>query len=263
MSKFTVPGFPDEISNEFFMPDVGELLFMPMFAACPIEDFMKQAHPWQKWVVEQIPFRNDHKYITVVMWPCLLEPNIRTHVRHVYKDSWHIDGATNFDYRIQDERVFLAVNDVDAVTEFNTTPLEIDFPEDLPNTDFIPWMNDHADELGIKGKKMEPFRWHTFYNHIHRAVEPERLEIRYLMRVRETNDEREPQQRQPIGQSLYFNLATDSSVPSVVHTPEGVLIRPPLILQKQQLEKKLADEEEERKRRDERIQQKLEQERKG
>jgi hypothetical protein len=188
MSEFVIPGFPTEVSEHIDMPDIAELLMYPAFQGILAEDFMKHATEFQKFLFNKIPLRHDTKHVTVRSCVNILEPSFRSHVGSGRNAGWHIDGINDFDFREPSERVFILSSDCKALTEFNVNPIKVtDSPDHEKRGQFFNRLNNNLESFGVVGKTIEPNRIYTFENHLHRAVDPTRIEFRYFLRVRETN----------------------------------------------------------------------------
>jgi hypothetical protein len=184
--KVHLPGFPTEVSEPIELPDIGELLMYPAFQAIHADDFMKHATDFQRYLLGKTPLRNDRKYVLIRSGVWLLEPNTRSHVSNA--GTWHIDGIADDSHTRPDERVFILSSPCSAVTEFNLNPLEIDSDPAETRKNFANRIAREPDKYGVIPRKIEACRIYTFENHLHRAVDPQRVEFRYFLRVRETDE---------------------------------------------------------------------------
>src|SRR5262249_15853199 len=107
----------------------------------------------------------------------LLEPGTRSHVNN--SGDWHIDS---------DPRVFILSSPCSALTEFNVNPLEIESEGDETLLGIVNRISRNTKEFGVVGRKLDPFPVYTFENHLHRAVDPKGIEIRFFLRVKETDE---------------------------------------------------------------------------
>jgi hypothetical protein len=172
-----IPGFPTEISEPIELPDIGELLMYPAFQGIDADNFQKHATDFQRYLFSKVPLRNDRQYVTVRSGVWLLEPGTRSHTN--YTGDWHFDS---------DPRVFILSSACSALTEFNLNPLRI---ESIPGESTVAFVNRigrSPEAFGIMGRKIEPGRIYTFESHLHRAVDPKRIEFRFFIRIKETDD---------------------------------------------------------------------------
>lgn len=226
-------GYPTEISEEIVLPDLAELLQMPTFFDNSPEDVYKYGTDFQKMLMDKTPLRNTKKTISVLSEVRLLYPNFRscTGVRSTVQgagDEWHIDCEENENegkLHIFDEPrdiVHLLSNEVSCLTEFNLHEQEIDWKAE-PTTANLSAFIDHlfANNL-VEAKAMPANRIVTFTNHLHRAVDPKRIEFRYMWRVVETDRERPAAPYQPDYVTTVTGL--NGTVPHLKRDSEKVTI---------------------------------------
>jgi hypothetical protein len=178
--KLIAPGFPREVGHQIDLPDIGELLFAPFFQGISADDYLNYATDFQKSLFARVPLRNDRRYVTVRSGVWLLEPGTRSHVNRF--GDWHIDGLLNKGFR---ERYHILSSSCTALTEFNCNALEEEFMEGETYNGIL---NRLAKEARIRGQAILPNRIYTFDDHIHRAVDPGRIEFRFFFRVQESDD---------------------------------------------------------------------------
>jgi hypothetical protein len=183
--KITLPGFPAEVSERIDMPDIGELLLYPAFQGIVADDFLKHATDFQRYLFSKVPIRNDKRNVLVRSGVWLLQPHTRSHVNRT--GDWHIDGVSDFDHLKPEERVFILSSPCQALTEFNGEPLEIESSECETRVQLIKRICRDPEKFGVIARQIEPCRIYMFDNHLHRAVEPKRIEFRFFLRVRETD----------------------------------------------------------------------------
>ena len=183
--KVHVPGFPTEVSEPIELPDIGELLLYPAFQAIHADDFLKHATSFQRYLFDKTPIKNDRKYVLIRSGVWLLAPNTRSHV--ITAGDWHIDGIVEDCHLRPDERVFILQSACSALTEFNLNPLEIESDPSEPRRKFVNRIAREPEKYGVIPRKIEPCRIYTFENHLHRAVNPRRVEFRFFLRIRETD----------------------------------------------------------------------------
>lgn len=183
--KVHLPGFPDEVSEPIELPDIGELLMYPAFQSIHADDFLKHATGFQRYLFHKIPVKNDRKYVLIRSGVWLLEPNSRSHVKTA--GDWHIDGNSDDCHINPDERVFILSSPCSALPEFNLNPVDIESDPTEIQRHFTRRITLDPEKYGIIPRKLDPCRIYTFENHLHRAVDPQRIEFRYFLRVRETN----------------------------------------------------------------------------
>jgi len=180
-----IPGFPSEVSDPIELPDIGELLMYPAFQGIAADDFLRYATDFQRYLLGRVGLRHDRRHVIIRSGVWLLEPGSRSHVNNT--GDWHFDV---------DPRVFIMSSPCSALTEFNITPLEIESSESETSTALANRIGRQHDRFGVIGRKIEPCRIYTFDNHLHRAVNPRRIEFRFFLRVKETDEP--PFERQPL-----------------------------------------------------------------
>jgi hypothetical protein len=216
--KLIVPGFPSEVSAPIELPDIGELLFAPFFQGIGPEEFLKHSTDFQASLFNQIPIRNDRRFITIRSGVWLLEPGSRSHVN--FFGNWHIDGLSSSGMH---ERYFILSSQCTALTEFNTTSMEEElFPLETHN-DLLARL---ARDGRLIPKRIDPCRIYTFEDHVHRAVDPCRIEFRFFFRVQESDDA-EPRTKAPLNKVKIRSCVTGIDRVNVEHDNGRVLISRP------------------------------------
>ena len=157
----------------------------PAFQGIGADDFLRCATDFQRHLFNKIPLKNDKRYVIVRLGVWLLRPGTRSHVNH--HGDWHIDGGSDYDHLHPEQRVFILSSPCSALTEFNLNPLEVESSPNETLTDFYKRISTAPEEFGVIGQAIEPCRIYTFANHLHRAVDPKRMEFRFYLRVRETD----------------------------------------------------------------------------
>jgi len=192
--KFTIPGFPEEVSEAVELPDFAELLTYPMFLRATPETVRSHGTDWQRMLLELTPFRHEHPYQSVTTGVHIQAPGYRTLVGPTLASQgphhgWHIDGSAAGDHLTGAERVYLMESPCTSLTQFNELPIEIDVdPAVLEDRSrLIRHITENASSLGIRGRAIPPARIVTFTNHLHRAVVPRRMEFRFFWRARESH----------------------------------------------------------------------------
>jgi hypothetical protein len=183
--RISLPGFPAPLTDPIELPDIGELLMYPPFQNIGADEFNKHATDFQRYLFERIPLRNDRKHVIVRSGVWLLEPGSRSHV--ALDGDWHIDGNSDFDHLKPDERIFILSSPCSALTEFNLHPLTIDSTPQETRRELTSRIRESPERYGVVARPIEPRRIYMFENHLHRAVNPKRIEFRFFLRVRETN----------------------------------------------------------------------------
>jgi hypothetical protein len=183
--KVHLPGFPTEVSGPIELPDIGELLIYPAFQGIVADDFYKHATDFQRDLFNKVPTRNDRKNVIIRSGVWLLRPGTRSHVNRL--GDWHLDGGSNDAHRQPDERVFILSSPCSALTQFNLHPLEVESPPEETFVQLGNRISKDPKKFGVIGRSIEPCRIYTFENHLHKAVDPSRIEFRFFFRVRETD----------------------------------------------------------------------------
>lgn len=187
--RVRIPGFPTEVSKPIELPDIGELLMYPAFQLILAEDFRKCATEFQRFLFDRVPLKNNKKFVYVRSGVWLLEPGTRSHVRR--DGDWHFDCDSPYGHRNPDQQFYILSSPCLALTEFNLAPVEIESPPDETYGDLQRRICRSPQDFGVVGRAIEPCRVYTVENHLHRAVEPSRIEFRFFLRVVESDVPRE------------------------------------------------------------------------
>jgi hypothetical protein len=208
--KVYIPGFPTEVSEPIELPDIGELLMYPAFHGISGDDFLKHATEFQRYLFNKIPLKNDKKNVIVRSGVWLLKPRTRSHVSNT--GDWHFDS---------DPRVFILSSPCSALTEFNLNPLVIQSSSDETRLALGNRISRSPKKFGVVGRQIDPGRIYTFEEHLHRAVDPKRIEFRFFFRVKETDEP--PVLTVPVTQ-LYLHSVDGPERPHIEYSPGKVSI---------------------------------------
>jgi hypothetical protein len=192
--KSIILGFPKEVGKEIELPDFGELITYPIFVDATPEAVRKYGSEFQKKLLDLAPLRHDKKVMAVSTDVTFLTPNTRAIAAYTNipgTGEWHIDEMTQEDFKKEESevRVHFFASYGSTLTEFNEEPFIFEYDEDKIKTsdDYLRYINSNLQLFNIKPKKIEPNRFVTFTKHLHRAVNPKAIELRYIFRVREMN----------------------------------------------------------------------------
>jgi hypothetical protein len=231
---FITPGFPEEVSEKIETPDIAELLMHPMFMVAEADTVWKYGSEFQKELLRKTPIKNNRKHVTVLSSVHLVHPEMRTMTtsrsdndndREWHVDGFYYDGSKEHIEPIETVHLFIA--HTTALTEFAAHPLKIkgDIANKLDRMEFSKYLGDHHEELNIVPKSIEPCRIYTFSNHIHRAVPPKKIELRYSWRVRETDrDDIPPVRHQILTSNTYHDSRTQKQMSNILQDFNSVTI---------------------------------------
>ena len=238
MADVTVlKGFPTEVSEYIDLPDIGELILYPSFFDIRIEDAYKYGTEFQKYLFDKVPLRHDKKHISVLWQVRLLTPRTRS-CTGVPKNGdssreWHIDCEEEKEhiYARETDRVHLLTNKVTSPTEFLEEEVVVDKSPSTPYAEFIEYFHNNIHKFNVKPKAMEHNRIVTFTNHMHRATASKRPEFKFMMRLVETDREREPAEYHPKlhNQVDVFDADREGYVTHLVREPGKITIYLPSI----------------------------------
>lgn len=189
-----IPGFPIPMNQVIDFPDIAELLMYPQFQCIDAEDYRRYATDFQRYLLDQLPLKNDKGHVLIRSGVSLLEPGVRSHTGG--NGDWHIDGIGPLDHVVPLERVHIVCSPCKALTEFNLCPLAIEALDGETRQQFCRRIRACPSSFGVVPQAIQPGRVYTFENHLHRAVEPSRIEFRFFFRVRETDEV--PETRKPL-----------------------------------------------------------------
>lgn len=225
--KVRVPEFPTEVSSICELPDIGELLMYPHFHGISAERYRRYASDFQKKLLDCVPIEHARKNVLIRSGVWLLRPGVRSHVANT--GDWHIDGVTDNDHIYPRERVHILSSPCTCLTEFNVFPLEIESSENETRRQFTARLRRNAGTLGVVGRSIEPCRIYTFENHLHRAVEPQRIEFRFFLRIRETDEP--PFTTEPLKTVMLSDLVQNAQIGHIAYGDGALTICYPEQLQ--------------------------------
>lgn len=177
-----IPGFPAEIGNYIDLPDIPELLLMPMYNNISADDFYKHGTEFQRYMLDQVPLRNRTKHVVLKWFIQFLYPEIGAcdiKIDPKYENEWHIDA----DVSGGEYYWHIITSPCTSRTEFNINPFKLDVEQGQIRA----YLNAAEKELGLVGRKIDSNKFCTFTNHVHRPAPPEKPEFRFFFRVQETN----------------------------------------------------------------------------
>jgi hypothetical protein len=183
------PGFPDVVTAPIALPDMGELLLYPAFQTIEADKFLQYASDFQKSLFDKVPLCHDRRIVAVSAAVWLLRPGTRSHVTRAGRNGWHVDGSTFTSHLFPDDRIYILSSPCSCLTQFNENPIEIPVLTNESSREFCQRIDSDPSRYGIQGRSIEPCRIYMFQNHIHRAVDPTRVEFRFFLRVRETDEQ--------------------------------------------------------------------------
>lgn len=200
---FKTNGFPTTISDHIDLPPIEDLLLMPFMIGIPVEDARKYGTEFQKYLIDKTPLSNKKKYIYIQMIIKYLTPSVSPVINDYATDQeWHVDANGLADPN--DVIFHLMVNKTTSMTDFNTTPFEVEVesPNELIKRIHTPGS---LESKLLVPKQIESNKIITFDNtHIHRANRTSKPEFRFIYRVIESNIEK-PTGDPQIGVSYVFN----------------------------------------------------------
>jgi hypothetical protein len=197
-------GFPTEIGKEIEMPDMAELLSMPIFFDTDIDSAYRHGTEFQRKLIDSTPLKRGKNVYSVLSEVRMLAPSLRSctggqREDRDYDREWHIDCEENEDgphiYHEERDIVHLLTTQATSMTEFNANELELDFDPSRSYSEFMDFVyrNRHL----VQAMKMPANRIVTFSNHMHRATDPTRIEFKYMFRIVETDRKRPAHQYDP------------------------------------------------------------------
>jgi hypothetical protein len=211
LRNFKTKGFPHRMTGKVELPDMAELLLMPIVNSVFVEDARKYGTEFQKRLIDSTPFTNKKRYIYIQMQTSLLTPEVSPVVNINKNDyEWHVDGNDSFEY---DDVVYhILQNKTTSMTDFNTTPFETEDREEDGASKVIRKMNDPESDISklLVPLTVIPERIYTFDNtNIHRAKRTTRPEFRFFYRVVESDIPLRVDQRK-VGRAYVYDGSTQS-----------------------------------------------------
>lgn len=184
---YKVKGFPTEIGDYIELPDVAELLMYPNFTKVPIELYYKYGSDFHRMLIDKAPLRNCKKNILVFNQLKILGQNLYSSFKPYERPyQWHVDQTNLLD---PEKICHVLVSNCEARTEFNCNDnIIVDF--DLSDShEFSKKLDENKDKIGLTGKKIDPNRFVTFTDHLHREPPAERLQFRFFLLFEETDED--------------------------------------------------------------------------
>lgn len=223
-------GFPKEVSEKIELPNIGELIRIPVYNNVELNKAYREVSQDFRNILDKIPLKNDKKYVYFDSQIQYLIPheNFRS-VLNIYgkASEWHIDG-TGDSPSIPRDRVHLLISECTARTEFFEEEVKVPLPEDCDLMTLVQFLNysQRIEGIELKPKAIEPNRFVTFDNHVHRAVQASVHEFRYMLRVLETDREIPKGGKRPASK-IFFNGGYHKNIEYIgdgimIHIPKGV-----------------------------------------
>lgn len=202
---FLLKKMPEEMTDYIELPDMAELLTMPIFFDCPIEEALKYGSDFQKKLLSMVPLRGTKKYTTILSEVRMLTPVNRSctgfsDMSHTDSDyEWHIDTEEELDgsmknYGEETDIVHLLVSKTSCMTEFLKSDIMLNDinPSEHSLYQMLDYIRYNKEIINLEPVKIPHNRIVTFTNHLHRATKGDRIEFRYMFRVVETDRKRPP-----------------------------------------------------------------------
>lgn len=179
----TLKGYNDVKKSEFIeLPNIFDLLHFPFCGVADFEDLYRFGNEDLRSIMNKIPLKNNNKYVTVNMTTQLLTPNVTPAPR----GNWHFD--TNSFKSSEETTIHLLMSESTALTDFMEEDLTLDqFNESSDVCDVEIFLNQNLHL--IKPKTAESNKILTFNggSHFHSANKAKRDELRFMIRVMESN----------------------------------------------------------------------------
>jgi hypothetical protein len=229
LKTFYIKEFPTEIGDFIEFPNIAELLFMPMYGLISYDDLYKTGPDFYRTLLSKCPITGNYKYVAISSYMQLLSPNaysVSNKINTGYKHEWHTDAIENmFD---EPSTIHIIMSDCTATTSFNEHAMRVNIDKNMNNREFIHLVNEKADEWELKPKKVEPQKFCTFTNHVHRSTAPDHKEFRFFFRVMESNYiPPRPDDIQPATASYIGALTSDNTIKrvlNILHNDNSILI---------------------------------------
>jgi hypothetical protein len=179
-----IKGFPDVISKELEVPNLGELLHMQFTKTCDIDDFYKNGNEYQRYLVDNTPILGKSSQVGITFQVQYLFPGtMPLQDRKGIAEEWHMD------YNIMNpdvNRSHLLLSDCQCMTLFNKKEFDVDINTNhIVNTgdlNLYLFKNQHL----ITPSAISANRIYTFDSHIHKAVLAKKPQLRFMFRVMES-----------------------------------------------------------------------------
>lgn len=226
---FLIKGFPEGIGEYIEFPNIGELLLMPMHGLVDANFLYAHGPSFYRTLLDKCPLTNRYKHVAVTCYIQLLYPesySVSNKINTVYQHEWHTDAVEQiFD---EPSTIHIIMSDCTATTSFNENPTTVLLREDMDNREFIHLVNKEWKNWGLKDKKIEPQKYATFTNHVHRSTPSEHKEFRFFFRVMESDyiPPRE-EDKYPCNASHIGKILSDGSIekiPNIVQYDDRIVI---------------------------------------
>lgn len=194
-------GHPTQMSEEIELPDMGELMMYPYFVDTDLDSAYKHATWFQRKLIDMVKIDDSKKRYSLRSHVQIMVPNYRActgggGAGSKENDEWHIDNEETENRPgsiLHEDRdiVTLLTNKTSAMTIFNKNEIKINLePHEVDLMSFIQANFRAGNPLGIEGWEMPANRLVTFTNHLHKPSIINKIEMRYMFRLVQTNRER-------------------------------------------------------------------------
>jgi hypothetical protein len=228
---WSIPAFPTKITEEIQLPTIAELMGTPFLNCVTPEELYEIGNETLIRLFESCHLEGKHKNVYIDSYTQFLHPNfcsINIRTTGEFLHEWHTDGIN----KAWDEKpttFHILCSECTGRTEFNVDSKDVVLDDSKSIFELIPFINHHATEWGIKGEKMPSGKFVTFSNHLHNSTTPISRELRFFMRVIETDIDY-PKRQGIINTSktTYLEGKKPVKVDTIVKQGNSVFIKQPL-----------------------------------
>lgn len=191
MTKLQLKGYESlNIGGYLNLPDIFTLAMQPMFTNADFTIACENASPIIRDLLERVPLKGGYKYTKATSFVQFLSPETSS----IENNEWHLDPGVVAPH-LHDTRLHILCSgyDLTSTTKFIEEDMEIEKPDwfDGARHRMIrQYLTENAEAFGFKAISIPHNHFVTFTNlHPHIALPPKKYEMRYFLRVQESDIE--------------------------------------------------------------------------
>lgn len=187
LRKFTIKPFPTSVGEYISLPDISELVKLPVLKYMDIRDVRKLNNPVFNMLLDKAPITGTKEFTAVYCFAQYLYVGCTATIKRIgeWDSEWHIDNA--IDWYEDRDIIHIFQTESTAPTEFNEHEISFEVEESLDKLELRQLINERREELNIKGKPAPFNRFVTTDRHLHRANVPKMDSFRFLFGIIESD----------------------------------------------------------------------------
>jgi hypothetical protein len=214
------------VSQKLKLPDIFTLALQPVFYNADFTEAYERCNsPIVRDLLERVPLKGGYKYTIATSMIQFLSPDTSS----IQNADWHLDPGVPAPHR-HDARIHIlsAGNDLTSTTRFIKEDVDVELPDELYEARhrvLRQHLTENADRFGFESVAVEQDRFVTFTNlHPHIALPPQKYELRYFMRVQESDIE-PPREFKVVDSTATLIRGSDKMVATLEQRKDGIFLR--------------------------------------